>query len=155
MFLIKSIYNKVNRMFSNKVFIVLLLCFVSLPISIYSQSNMITIDKDKLQTIIQTEISKAVDSATAIVIKDYELKIININKTNNIAIAEKQAQIDKLNIDIKAANANFNNETIKYDNEHNNFINYKHNTLGNYVIDGVIGAFVGITLEHLTLNNKF
>jgi hypothetical protein len=80
-----------------------LICFAMLfaTIPLFSQT-MITIDRDKLQQIINEEvqkgISQAVDAAVAIAVKAEEIKYIGIIADKDKIIADKQLEIDKLTI---------------------------------------------------------
>lgn len=81
------------------VLICFLMFFATIPL--FSQT-MITVDRDRLQQIINEEvqkgISKAVDEAVSVAVKAVEIKYIGIISDKDKIISDKQLEIDKLTI---------------------------------------------------------
>lgn len=85
-----------------------------LCLNMYAQT--ITIDKSKLEQIIQTEVSKAVDEAVAIAVKDVENKYTLIIADKDKKIVDLEGQINKKDIDIKSRDITIQNDAITFSN---------------------------------------
>lgn len=114
-------YSTFNRI--KKVIIILCIMLLYTGIPLFSQSNTITIDKTKLEQLIQSEVQKAIDKAVndavTIAVKDTEKKYTDIIAARDIVIAQNTGQIEKDKVDYTALYSEFsqykkNNGVIQY-----------------------------------------
>jgi hypothetical protein len=131
-----------------KTFITL---FLILVCTIPFFAETITIDKDKLATIIKTEVQKQVDiavnAAVAIAVKEVETKYIKIVADKDKEIVLKNADIQKLNVDIKALKIDVENQKIIFNNYKLN-----HGLKRDFIIGSIslsAGIAIGVTLISL------